>query len=263
MDTASGDSPTQRVLVTPGEQTEYIGLAAAELGPGQRLAVCREEESVIVVLSGVVEVRLDGGMLGVAGGRRDVFERPGYAIYVPPRERVELMARTPTELVETWAPLDGGEAAPVRIIGPNDQRLAQVGSGNWSRSVRTILGPEHAAGRLLLGETINPPGNWSSYPPHKHDRQAPPDEVRLEEVYFFKVDPPEGFGVQIRYDDDGEELFLVRDGDVAAIRSGYHPVVAAPGYSLYYLWVMAGEGRQMIPFLDPRYAWIQQSGGSR
>jgi 5-deoxy-glucuronate isomerase len=122
--------------------------------------------------------------------------------------------------------------------------------------VRTILGPEHTAGRLLLGETINPPGNWSFYPPHKHDTQAPPREVKLEEVYYFHIDPPEGFGVQIRYG-GGEECFTVRRGDTAAIKAGYHPVVAAPGYRLYYLWVMAGEGRQMIPHLDPRYAWVQ------
>jgi 5-deoxy-glucuronate isomerase len=124
--------------------------------------------------------------------------------------------------------------------------------------VRTILGPGDSAGRILLGETINPPGNWSSYPPHKHDTHEPPHEVRLEEVYLFKIDPPGGFGVQIRYDGAGEECFTVRDGDVAAIPSGYHPVVAAPGYSLYYLWVMAGEGRQMIPRLDPAHAWVQE-----
>jgi len=126
--------------------------------------------------------------------------------------------------------------------------------------VRTILGPEHEAGRLLVGETINPPGNWSSYPPHKHDEHRPPLEVQLEEVYLFKVDPPGGFGVQLRYDDDGEDVRTVRDGDVAVITSGYHPVVAAPGYSLYYLWVRAGNGRVMAPFLQPQHAWFQQSG---
>jgi 5-deoxy-glucuronate isomerase len=146
------------------------------------------------------------------------------------------------------------------VIRAADQRIAEVGHGNWSRTVRTIIGPEHAAVRLLLGETINPPGNWSSYPPHRHDRQDPPREVNLEEVYLFKVDPPGGFGVQIRYDLGGaEEAFLVHDDDIAVIRAGFHPVVAASGYSLYYLWVMAGEGRVMIPYLDPAHAWVQEA----
>jgi 5-deoxy-glucuronate isomerase len=121
-----------------------------------------------------------------------------------------------------------------------------------------MLGPEHAAGRLLLGETINPPGAWSSYPPHKHDHEAPPEEVRLEEVYLFKVDPAGGFGVQVHYEAGVEEAVVVRDDDVAVIRSGYHPVVGAPGYSLYYLWIMAGDGRQMIPHFDPAHAWVQE-----
>ncbi len=151
-------------------------------------------------------------------------------------------------------------AATARIVTPADHRVADVGSGNWARQVRTILGPEHAAGRLIVGETVNPPGNWSSYPPHKHDEDNPPHEVQLEEVYYFKFDPPGGFGVQLRYDgkgDPADEVFVVRDGDVAIIKSGYHPVVGAPGYAFYYLWVMAGHGRRMAPALDPRHAWVQ------
>ena len=110
----------------------------------------------------------------------------------------------------------------------------------------------------MLGETINPPGNWSSYPPHKHDRHAPPEEVALEEVYYYRFKPEGGFGVQLIYDDHDERAQVVRDGDVVAIPSGYHPVVAAPGYSLYYLWVMAGEGRELAPFFDPRHVWVQE-----
>jgi 5-deoxy-glucuronate isomerase len=135
--------------------------------------------------------------------------------------------------------------------------MATVGEGNWRRSVRTILGPDDRAARLLVGETLNPPGNWSSYPPHKHDEHVPPEEVRLEEVYLFRVDPAGGFGVQMLYGNGDERTFRVHDGDVAVIRSGYHPVVAAPGYDLYYLWVLAGESRQMAPRLDPQHAWVQ------
>jgi 5-deoxy-glucuronate isomerase len=248
-----------RTVVTPERPGDLIGLALSDLDTGQSFESPGDLETAVVVLGGVVDVEANGESLGSAGGRSSVFEGPGYAVYAPPGTALRLKATTPAQLAIATAPAGQGAPLKARIIGPGDQRLADVGKGNWSRSVRTILGPEHAAGRLLLGETINPPGNWSSYPPHKHDREAPPEEVRLEEVYFFKVDPPEGFGVQVRYDDAGTEAFTVRDGDSAVIRSGYHPLVAAPGYSLYYLWVMAGDGRQMIPHFDPAYAWVQKS----
>jgi 5-deoxy-glucuronate isomerase len=248
-----------RTVVAPERVGDLIGLALADLKPGQLFESTGDLETVVVVLGGVVDVEANGESLGSAGGRSSVFEGPGHAIYAPPGTVLRLKATTSAALAIATAPAGEGAPSGARIIGPADQRLADVGKGNWSRSVRTILGPEHAAGRLLLGETINPPGNWSSYPPHKHDRETPGEEVRLEEVYLFKVDPVDGFGVQIRYDDAGTEAFTVHDGDVAVIRTGYHPVVAAPGYSLYYLWVMAGEGREMIPHFDPAHAWVQKS----
>jgi 5-deoxy-glucuronate isomerase len=248
-----------RTVVTPERPGDLIGLVLSDLDAGQSFESTGDLETVVVLLGGVVDVEANGESLGSAGGRSSVFEGPGHAVYAPPGTVLRLKATTPAQLAIATAPAGQGAPLKARIIGPGDQRLADVGKGNWSRTVRTILGPEHAAGRLLLGETINPPGNWSSYPPHKHDREAPPEEVRLEEVYFFKVDPPEGFGVQVRYDDAGTEAFTVRDGDSAVIRSGYHPLVAAPGYSLYYLWIMAGDGRLMIPYMDPAHAWVAES----
>jgi 5-deoxy-glucuronate isomerase len=240
-----------RTVVTAERPGDLIGLALSDLDAGQSFESTSDLETVVVLLGGVVDVEANGESLGSAGGRSSV--------YAPPGTVLRLKATTPAQIAIATAPAGQGAPLKARIIGPGDQRLADVGKGNWSRTVRTILGPEHAAGRLLLGETINPPGNWSSYPPHKHDREAPPEEVRLEEVYFFKVDPPEGFGVQVRYDDAGTEAFTVRDGDSAVIRSGYHPLVAAPGYSLYYLWIMAGDGRQMIPYMDPAHAWVAEA----
>jgi 5-deoxy-glucuronate isomerase len=249
-------------LVTRGQGTRFIELRSGELGPGEevRLDEGDDVEVAAVVLRGAVEASADGRELGMAGGREDVFEGPGHAVYAPPGARLALAATgAGAALAVASAPVaDGGEPGPARVISPADQRIAYVGRGNWTRSVRTILGPEHPAGRLLLGETINPPGNWSSYPPHKHDRHSPPDEVELEEVYFFKFKPAAGFGVQVRYDGRHEEAFVVRDGDVALIPSGYHPVVAAPGYALYYLWVMAGRGREMAPRFDPHHVWVQE-----
>jgi 5-deoxy-glucuronate isomerase len=248
-----------RTVITPGKETNLIKLEVGDVQEGEPLRLTADGEELIVILSGVLDVEVDGELLGRAGGRANVFEGPGDAVYVPPNAGVTLTAiGGDAEVVVAGAPLADAPAGHARIIRPPDQRLSSVGDGNWARQVRTILGPEHEAGRLLVGETINPPGNWSSYPPHKHDVHNPPQEVQLEEVYLFKVDPAGGFGVQIRYDDEGESAFIVRDGDLAAIKSGYHPVVGAPGYSLYYLWVMAGQGRQMIPWMDPRHVWVQQ-----
>jgi 5-deoxy-glucuronate isomerase len=251
-----------RQLVTPGRETAHIDLALADLAAGEIIDLAAGPETAAVVLTGRVEAAADGIRLGTAGGRASVFESPGDTVYAPPGTGLTLTALDggPVQVaIASAAAEPDSDAPPARIITPADQRIAEVGEGNWSRNVRTILGPEHHAIRLLLGETINPPGNWSSYPPHRHDRDNPPQEVDLEEVYLFKTDPAGGFGVQIRYDLGGdEEAFLVRDDDIAAIRAGFHPVVAAAGYSLYYLWVMAGEGRVMIPYLDPAHAWVQQ-----
>ena len=255
-----------RTVVTPGQDTDLIKLEVADIEAGGSLRFSAEGESLVVILHGVLDVEVDGESLGRAGGRASVFDGGGDAVYLPPGAVLDVVTLSEADvagaaIAVASAPLADEPAAPARVIRPADHRVADVGEGNWARQVRTILGPEHAAGRLLVGETVNPAGNWSSYPPHKHDEHNPPHEVALEEVYLFKVDPPGGFGVQILYDPGprGERATVVHDGDVAIIRSGYHPVVGAPGYSLYYLWVMAGQGRQMIPSLDPQHAWVQQA----
>jgi 5-deoxy-glucuronate isomerase len=251
-----------RPLTTAGNETAHINLAMADLGAGEELELPAHGETAAVVMSGVVDASTaDGAGLGQAGDRASVFDAPGDTVYAPAGTglRLRVLDGAAQVAVASAAAEPSAQAPPARIIGPSEQRIAEVGEGNWSRTVRTILGPEHDAQRLLLGETINPPGNWSSYPPHRHDRHNPPEEVDLEEVYLFRTDPAGGFGVQLRYELDGdraEETFMVRDDDIAVIRTGFHPVVAASGYELYYLWVMAGEGRVMMPYLDPAHAWV-------
>jgi 5-deoxy-glucuronate isomerase len=218
-----------RTLVSAGRETAHIDLSLADLADGEVLELQAGPERAAVILSGRVDATAGETALGVAGGRLSVFEAPGDAVYAPAGLPLRLEAvGGPAQIAVTAAPAAANGASP-RIIRPDDQRIAEVGKGNWS------------------------------YPPHRHDRHDPPREVDLEEVYLFRVDPPGGFGVQIRYDEKGhEEAFLVRDDDIAAIRSGFHPVVAASGYSLYYLWVLAGEGREMIPYMDPAHAWVQE-----
>jgi 5-deoxy-glucuronate isomerase len=111
---------------------------------------------------------------------------------------------------------------------------------------------------LIIGETFNPPGNWSSSPPHKHDRDDPPREEKFEEVYFYRLDPPQGFALQRVYSADGDldVCYAVKHNDAVVLPRGYHPVVAAPGYRLYYLWVLAGQSRNPVWSEDPAHSWI-------
>ena len=245
-------------LAARGRETDLIDLRLVQLSAGERAILEDDAEMCAVVLSGAVDVSIGGSDFGTATRAGDVFESPPDAAYVPPARALELVARGDAAVAVAAAPLADAPAGPARLIRPIEQEIRTAGTGNWSRTIRTILGPGDDAGRLVLGETINPPGNWSSYPPHKHDRHAPPEEVALEEVYYYRFKPDGGFGVQLIYDDRDERALIVRDGDVVAIPSGYHPVVAAPGYTLYYLWVMAGEGRQLAPFFDARHAWVQE-----
>src|SRR5262245_23138435 len=245
------------ILSARGRDTELIDLRLVRLAAGEREVLRDNGEMCAVVLSGTLDVEIGDASFGTAVREGGVFESPAVAVYVPPDQELTLRAEADAVVAVAAAPLDRAPAGTARVIRPDDLQLRSAGEGNWSRSIRTMLGPDDDAGRLVVGETVNPPGNWSSYPPHKHDRHAPPDEVALEEVYLYRFDPAGGFGVQIVYDDSGERAQVVHDGDVVPIRAGYHPVVAAPGYALYYLWVMAGEGRELAPFFDPQHAWLQ------
>jgi 5-deoxy-glucuronate isomerase len=130
---------------------------------------------------------------------------------------------------------------PTRVIDPAGVAEEVRGEGTTARRVRTYV-PE---GELIVGETLNPPGGWSSYPPHRHEH---------EELYLYRFDPPNGFGVHVSYDDGADSARVVRDGSIERITDGYHPVVAAPAASMYYLWALAGDHDTVDTRFDPRYA---------
>jgi 5-deoxy-glucuronate isomerase len=252
-------------LIRAGEQTTYISLDLRVAQPGETVEVAPGDERLVVVLSGRAELTLDGQDRGVIGGRADVFEGAGDAVYVPPESSAALTAVGEADaggvtLAVVSAPPSAQPSGEARVIAAATQREVVVGHESWGRTVRTILGPDDAASRLIVGETVhNGTGTWSSFPPHRHDRQSS-EEAQLEEVYFYRVHPANGFAVQVRYDTDTnqEDLRIVHDGDAAAITSGFHPVVAAPGHGLYYLWVLAGEQRVMRVYVDPRYRWVSE-----
>jgi 5-deoxy-glucuronate isomerase len=151
------------------------------------------------------------------------------------------------------------ERHPARLVTPDEVRVEIRGGGNATRQIHHMLTPEFPAHRLLVVEVFTPAGNWSSYPPHKHDVHNPPGEVDLEEIYYYRLDRPEGYAIQKVYTADRriDQTLSVRDGELVLIPEGYHPVVAAHGYNVYYLNALAGSAHSMAASDDPDYAWVR------
>ncbi len=213
------------------------------------------EEGVLVVQSGAATIRVGGQQFSVS--RKGVFEERATAIYIPPGAEILVLPSSDFEAVlfSTPAKVDSAEPA---IVQPSEVRVNARGKDIYSREVHDIFVTDDHASRLMVGETFNPPGHWSSFPPHKHDGRD--GEPVLEEVYYFRISPPQGFGQQMLYTEDGECVaHVVRDGDTVLLPYGYHPVAAAPGYRLYYLWGMAGERRKLALHEDPAHKWIHTS----
>jgi 5-deoxy-glucuronate isomerase len=204
-----------------------------------------------VLLRGACEVTYDD-QIAQLGPRADVFSAYPHAIYLPPRTRVRVSASVATELADGRAPART-RLAP-RVIRPEDCGFEIRGGGNATRQIVDVMPPAFPADRLLVCEVFTPAGNWSSYPPHKHDVDRPPTEVKLEEIYYYRFDHPNAYGFQRLYDRRDDRTVTVTHGDVTLIRHGYHPFVTAYGYNAYYLNVLAGNRRSMAASDDPRYA---------
>ena len=171
----------------------------------------------------------------------------------------EMRAKRTTEIAECRSPT-ARRFAP-RVIRPEDCGFEVRGGGNATRQIIDILPPAAEADRLLVCEVLTPAGNWSSYPPHKHDRHNPPVEADLEETYYYRFSEPGGYGIQRLYTlaDREEQVLRVTHGDLVMVREGYHPFVAAPGVDAYYLNTLAGSFRSMAATDDPRYAHLRAS----
>jgi 5-deoxy-glucuronate isomerase len=209
------------------------------------------EETVFVLQQGAADVRAGDARWRIS--RAAVFQERATAIYLPPGMPLDVHATAPLEAILIATPADaGGRAA---LVTPADVQPTPRGRGSYAREVHNIFVDDPHARRLIVGETFNPPGNWSSYPPHKHD--GVDGEPVLEEVYHFRIDPPQGFGHQLLYTAAGESCtHQVRDGDTVLLPYGYHPVSAAPGYRLYYLWALSGQQRRLAVYEDPQHRWI-------
>jgi 5-deoxy-glucuronate isomerase len=220
------------------------------------------KEFAVIVLTGCVDLVCGSERFDNLGGRASVFSGPATGVFVPPGLGIELTARSACEVAICSAQSDA-EGAP-QVVTPSEVVVRTVGHWNWTRDVHNIIATNvpHAR-KLVVGETFNLPGNWSSFPPHKHTRDDYPFEVAMEEVYHYRTNPPGGFGIQCLYNDDLtiDETYTVREGDTVAIPAAYHPVAAAPGYQVYYLWMLAAyTDRRLKPRDDPRHAWVHAAG---
>jgi 5-deoxy-glucuronate isomerase len=211
-------------------------------------------ECCLVLLAGQCRV-IFGDRAETLGPRASVFAGYPHAIYLPPGTAFRVEADQHTELADGRAPVSRTTARlEARVVAPQDCGFEIRGGGNATRQIVDIIPPDFPADRLLVCEVFTPAGNWSSYPPHKHDVDRPPGEVKLEEIYYYRFDHPDAYGIQRLYDRRADRAVTVRHGDVMLIRSGYHPFVTAYGYNAYYLNVLAGTRRSMAASDDPRYA---------
>jgi len=252
-----------RAVVTPSQdQLRLLSLGLLSLNANETWEkTFAGEEAALVILGGKCAAQANQQQWAEIGERADVFSGKATTIYLPAVSRLLVKALTPFEAAVISAPAtNSGEPL---LIKPEAVNVREVGAGNWHRSVQDIIDARVPAQRLIVGETYNRPGEWSSYPAHKHDTYIPGVEACLEEVYHFRVNPPQGFGIQRIYSPETglDEAYAVKNGDTIVIPRGYHPVAAAPGYTVYYLWALAGEQREMKPHDDPAHAWVHEMEG--
>jgi 5-deoxy-glucuronate isomerase len=240
----------------------FSGLRVVELQPGGSASFdTGDDELLVLPLAGGVQVHCDGETFDLAG-RASVFSGVTDFAYAPRDARVELRSATGGRFALPSA--RATERLTARYVAASEVSVELRGAGQASRQVNNFCSPEQfAADRLIAVEVLTPGGNWSSYPPHKHDEQTE-EESALEEIYYFEV-AQDGPAYQRVYGSGpGRDIDVcaeVGSGDTVLIPFGYHgPSMAAPGYDLYYLNVMAGPGERVWRFCDdPAHAWIRDS----
>ena len=268
------DDPDLILSITPEQAVwEYISFQARRLAKNQGwLFASGENELVIVNLSGRYTVRSNRGQWSGIGSRKNVFEGAAHALYLPRHSEFIITAEESGEYAVAWVPTDQDNEP--WLIKPEDVEISVRGGDNVSRQINDLLPSGSPVHRLVLVEVYTPGGNWSSYPPHKHDVHLKDDqgdllESDLEEVYFYKIDKSDGYAYQRVYTDQTSPLHkaghpidaLVRAENNCAVLvpEGYHPVVSAPGYTTYYLNVLAGSAQTLANQDDPKYTWVKDT----
>ena len=221
-------------------------------------------ESVYVVLSGTVSLKVGGRSFDQVGGRDSVWSGMADSVYVPVGQEVRLGC----ESASTEVAVAGAECSetfePFRIQ-PSEVEIVEVGSRelHCRRRICHILGrnAEGRAGRLLISELYCDSGSWSGYPPHKHDTDNGAEETDSEELYHYRFKPENGFGVQVRFLDNGESsCWMTRNGDTFLLDTGYHPTVTSPGHEEYIFTVLVGASRRsLIQNFKEEYRYLMNS----
>ncbi len=255
------------IKVTPEQAGwELLHFGARRMSAGEQWEFeTGEQEFGIVVLGGICSVDTSRGAWASIGRRSNVFDGMPYTLYLPRRTKAKIEAiEDGLDLGYGWCETD--QDHPAKLISPEEVRVEIRGGGNATRQINDMIPPGFDCHRLVVVEVYTPSGNWSSYPPHKHDVHRESEtgdliEADLEETYFYKQDRPEGYALQRVYTADGSlnELVLARSDDVVLVPEGYHPVVSAHGYNTYYLNFLAGSAQSLASADDPEHAWIKQS----
>ena len=237
---------------------DWVTVTVHRLAPGQAISRdADDQERLVLVLEGAASVTAGELSLEQVGSRASVFDGPASpVVLVAPGDAVMLVAATEALVVVASAP--GGPVRSTRYIAPEEVLVEALGEGQTARRIHHLLDPQMEAGRLIAFEVYTPGGNWSSYPPHKHDTENPPVEAYLEELYFYRFAKPGAFGFQRVYTADRtlDESMAVGDLDIVIVPEGYHPFGAPAGYDAYYLNIMAGPNRAWYFTIDPDHAWL-------
>lgn len=267
------NDPDLILSITPKQAGwDYISFQVRRLAAGKKWSFSSgQNELAIIVLSGCFTVTT-GSDAWAGLDRVGVFSGAAYAVYLPRRTDFTIMAERSGEFAVAWVPTDRDHAP--WLIQPEEVSISIRGGDNVSRQINNLLPPGSPVHRLVLVEVYTPGGNWSSYPPHKHDVHLEDDdgnliEADLEEVYFYKLDKPEGYAYQRVYTDENsplhragrpiDALVRVENNCAVLVPEGYHPVVSAPGYTTYYLNVLAGSAQSLANQDDPRYTWVKEN----
>lgn len=234
-----------------------VGFSVYRLKSGQTMEQATgEKEACVVIIGGKANITAGSERFENLGERDNPFEGKPWSVYVPWHSSYQVEALSDVEIAVATAP--GADGFPPRLIHPDTVKFTTRGKDTNTRHVYDILPETEPANALLVVEVITPSGSWSSYPSHKHDTDNFPNETALEETYYHKFNPPQGFGFQRVYTDDRslDETMCLHDGDVVMVPRGYHPVGTAHGYDLYYLNVMAGPKRVWKVNTEQCHRWL-------
>lgn len=224
-----------------------------------------DREIVVVLFGGRCTATVSGITFERIGKRANPFAGKPHALYLPAQSTFTITAHGKLDAGLCSAPAT--LATEPYVITPEQVTVNQMGAASFSRELRNILTasdqPELPAQRLIVGETFVPSGNWSTYPPHKHEVDDLPREAFHEELYYFRVDQPGGFGHTRHYSPERgyDATYTVQDSTLLMVPHGYHTTCSAPGYTNYFLWMLAGEHRTQAVAFDPDHAWVQKTVG--